>query len=226
MIAPQCLVIIPDGNRRWARSHGRSTPVGHTNGLLNCRRIAEAAFTRGVQHVVLWAASESNLHKRDPREIAFLFRLLKRELLYRSKKADKVRLHLCGSWQDVNADPELQELVERAHRQTASNEKHLTVLFGYSGTTETVLAAEKAAQEGAITKDSIRKNLWTAHLPDVDLVIRTAVQGDPHWSDLLLPWQMQNAQLYFSEICWPAFTATHLKVAFEDYARRVRRYGA
>ena len=226
MTVPRCLVIIPDGNRRWARSHNHSQPVGHTYGLLNCRRIAKAAFERGVEHVVLWAASESNLHKRDPREIAFLFRLLKRELLYRSKRTDEIGFHLCGAWQEVNADLGLVELVEKAHRKTAAHEKHLTVLFGYSGSTELVLAAEKAAQEGLVTKDSIREHLWTSHVPDVDLLIRTGVEDDPHWSDLLLPWQLQNTQLYFSDVCWPAFTIAHLEAAFDDYARRVRRAGA
>lgn len=228
MTVPRSLVIIPDGNRRWAQSHGHSTQVGHTYGLFNCRRIADAAFARGVKHVVLWAASESNLHRRDPRETKHIFRLLRKELLYRSKQASQVKVgfHLCGAWQEANSDPELVELVEEAHRRTASHEKHLTVLFGYSGITELVFAAERAAQAGVITKETIRRHLWTSHVPDIDLLIRTGVDGDPHWSDLLLPWQLQNTQLYFSEVCWPAFTIAHLEAAFDDYARRIRRAGA
>lgn len=226
MTFPRSLVIVPDGNRRWAQSHGHSTQVGHIYGLFNCRRIANAAFEHSVEHVVLWVASESNLQKRNPREIKHLFRLLKKELLYRSKQASEIGFHLCGAWQEANSDPELIELVEEAHRRTATCEKHLTVLFGYSGITELVSAAARAAQVGVVTKETIRKHLWTSHLPDIDLLIRTGVDDDPHWSDLLLPWQLQNTQLYFSKVCWPTFTVALLDAAFDDYTRRIRRVGA
>jgi undecaprenyl diphosphate synthase len=228
MKVPNCLVIIPDGNRRWAKAQGRSTSEGHTQGLLNCRRIAEEAFDRGVQHVVLWGASESNLQKREPKEIEFLYGLLRTELEYRSKKVNQNQVfRVCGLWQRP-CDIELGEMVERAHaRAIQDGDKVLTLLFGYSGKTEIVYAARRAAQmEEGINSDAIQKHLWTAHVPAVDMVIRTGIEDDPHWSDLLLPWQIQSTQLYFSKTCWPAFSKQELEAAFEDCSNRSRRLGA
>lgn len=229
MTAPKCLVIIPDGNRRWARAQNYPETAGHGRGLINCRTIVKAAFKEGVQHVVLWGASESNLQKRDPNEIAFLYGLLKAELLYRlDHNKNSFGFRMCGVWQRPGADLDLLDLVDRAQKETAGNtEQVLTLLFGYSGETELVHAAQRAAAlEDSISHDTIRKHLWTAHVPEVDLVIRTGVEGDPHWSDLLLPWQMKNAQLYFSDVCWPAFNKQCLRAAFDDYSRRVRRRGS
>jgi undecaprenyl diphosphate synthase len=227
MSVPECLVIIPDGNRRWARAQKRGASEGHAEGLLNCRVIVEEAFKRGVQHIVLWGASETNLQKRDPQEVEFLYHLLKSELVHRlDEKNGTHGFRICGTWHRPH-DLELIELVERAHVQTSCSSQVLTLLFGYSGQTELVCAARRAAlSEDQINADTIRKHLWTSHLPNVDLVIQTGIKGDPHWSDLLLPWQIRSAQLYFTETCWPAFTTQDLSAAFEDFSRRPRRMGA
>lgn len=228
MKVPNCLVIIPDGNRRWAKSRGRPDSEGHTQGLLNCRRIAKEAFDQGVQHVVLWGASESNLHKRSPKEVEFLYQLLEAELEYRSKEENGTYVfRICGLWHRPS-DLKLMELAERAHaRPIRDGDQVLTLLFGYSGETEIVHAARRAAlSEDQINPDTIRKHLWTAHVPVVDMVIRTGIEDDPHWSDLLLPWQIKSTQLYFSKTCWPAFSKQELKAAFEDCSNRSRRLGA
>lgn len=228
MSVPKCLVIIPDGNRRWARKNHRRDITGHTQGLLNCRRIIRAAFELGVPQVVLWAASELNLYRREPREISHIFRLLKRELRSRLEKPEEIGFHLCGAWQRITQDEKLAQLVREIHEKTALYTKQqLTVLFGYSGRTELTEAFVHLSASGEeITKENIRKYLWTSHLPDVDLVIRTGVQGDPHWSDGLLIWQIGNAQLYFSPKDWPAFGVEDLRAAIDDYAGRSRREGA
>ena len=80
MNVPECVAFIPDGNRRWAQKRGRQSRVGHAVGLGNCRLMAETSFAMGVRHVVIWAASESNLAKRSRMEVTYLFRLLKSEL--------------------------------------------------------------------------------------------------------------------------------------------------
>lgn len=226
MNVPKCLVIIPDGNRRWARANKRKESEGHTQGLLNCRLIAEEAFHQGVQQVVIWAVSESNLERRSPEELSFLYHLLKEELLYRRDQEYDYGFRLCGLWEQNNPYKELPKLVAQAHRRTLGRERVLTLLFGYSGKTELLCAVRKAAAIERIDPETIRRHLWTAHVPDVDLVIRTGVEGDPHWSDLLLPWQISNAQLHFNETCWPAFTRQQLREALEDYGRRTRRLGA
>ncbi len=227
-MVPKCLVIIPDGNRRWARKNHRRDITGHTRGLFNCRSITRAAFERGVTHVVLWAASELNLYRRPPNEIMHIFRLLKHELRSRLKNPEEIGFHLCGDWRRFTQDQELFMLADEVQEKSARYTKQqLTVLFGYSGRAELVDAIKKLSASGdEITPETIRRHLWTSHLPDVDLVIRTGVQNDPHWSDWLLLWQCGNSQLYFSAKDWPAFGVEDLQAAFEDYARRPRREGA
>lgn len=103
----------------------------------------------------------------------------------------------------------------------------MTLLFGYSGKSELLAATQALRVSGEdVTEESFRKHLWTAHIPDVDLLIRTGVEGDPHFSDLLLAWQMHNTQLHFSKLCWPDFKAKDLLQVFEDFGARPRRCGA
>ena len=140
-----------------------------------------------------------------------------------------MRFHLCGQWQDACNDPELIDLVHRAHQHTAECDQHLTVLFGYNGVAEILAAANKAARDANgsdISEEDIRRHLWTSHLPPIDLVIRTGTQSDTHNSDLFLPWQISNAQLYFSELCWPDFKEADLQAAFDNFAARHRKMGA
>lgn len=228
MTIPSCLVIVPDGNRRWAREHHRLDTTGHTAGLLNCRRIVRAAFEQGVQHVVLWASSDLNLQRRPPQEIAHIFRLLKHELCHRIRDPEETGFHLCGAWQRFTQDQGLLRLVRMAHEKTARYvTRQLTILFGYSGRTELLEAFAQLSVSGEeVTQETIRGHLWTRHLPDVDLLIRTGTHGDPHWSDSLLPWQICNTQLHFSAKCWPEFTIEDLCVVLRDYAQRPRRGGA
>jgi undecaprenyl diphosphate synthase len=219
---PRCLVIIPDGNRRWAQAHHRPGKLGHTQGLVNCRSIARTAFERGVEHLVFWAASEANLRNRSPEEISHLFRLLKHELRRRSRRNEKVGFHLCGSWND----PELTELAWAVENETTRYQQHMTVLFGYNGRSEILAATQALLRSGEpATNDSFRRHLWTAHVPEVDLLIRTGTHSDPHLSDSLLPWQLQNSQLHFSEACWPDFGTQQLLRAFSDFEARPRRRG-
>ncbi len=117
MKVPHCLVIIPDGNRRHEAEQDSAkqangelcdkveiAKAAHTRGLANCRTIAQAAFDLGVQHVVLWGASESNLKKRDPQEIAFLYHLLKEELKYSAQEKPDYGFRLCGRWNVLRGD--------------------------------------------------------------------------------------------------------------------------
>lgn len=225
---PRCIVIVPDGNRRWAEMNHRTVFAGYEQGLLNCRRVVRAAFEQGVQHVVFWAASELNLQRRPAHELVFLFKLLKRELRSRIQNPEETGFHLCGAWERLARDKELADLVRTAHQKAARyNDQQLTVLFGYSGKTELLEAFRELAVGGEIvTEGAVRSHLWTSHLPDVDLLIRTGVHGDPHWSDSLLPWQMINTHLHFSSKFWPDFTAEDLSEVFREFSQRPRRMGA
>ncbi|KKW14060.1 MAG: Isoprenyl transferase [Parcubacteria group bacterium GW2011_GWA2_50_10b] len=152
-MVPKCLVIIPDGNRRWARKNHRRDITGHTRGLFNCRSITRAAFERGVTHVVLWAASELNLYRRPPNEIMHIFRLLKHELRSRLKNPEEIGFHLCGDWRRFTQDQELFMLADEVQEKSARYTKQqLTVLFGYSGRAELVDAIKKLSASGCIQR--------------------------------------------------------------------------
>lgn len=254
MTIPECIVIVPDGNRRDEAARTRPklaadlrrtklhiAKAGHARGLANCRKLVEAAFELGVKHVVVWAASESNLRNRDANEIAFLYRLLKGELRYRLRReSEGYGFRLCGLWNIFGNDPELRQLVEETQARTSVHtEQVLTLLFGYDGLTELAHAARKAVAEGAaITPETLRRYCWTSHLPDVKLGIRTGVDADPkvsdsafiegdiHQSDLLLPCQSKNMHWCYSPVRWPSFTVEHLKRAFAIYQNRQSRCGA
>lgn len=225
---PRCVSIIPDGNRRWAEMNHRTVYAGYERGLLNCRLVARAAFEQGVQHVVLWAASELNLQRRPAHELAFLFKLLKEELRSRIRNPEETGFHLCGAWERLAKDEVLADLVRTAHQKAARyRSQQLTVLFGYSGKTELLESFKKLSESGeVVTEETVRSHLWTSHLPDVDLLLRTGVHGDPHWSDALLPWQMINTQFHFTSKLWPDFTAEDLREVFRGFGKRPRRMGA
>lgn len=234
MKIPACLAIIPDGNRTWARTHKfKSAAVGHTQGLKNTRQIFRSAFEAGVVHIAFWAAGKANLEKRDRGEIAHLFTLLKNELRRQIKEGEReqVRLCMCGEWREYTEDPELFDLAEKAQSATAKfTERTLTILMGYSGGADLYHAfkAQESAR-AAIAREEfehwLQRNLLSADVPEVDLVIRT--KGDqPHLSDAFLFWQTRNAEYVFSPKLWPDFSVEDLHAAFEEYGRRTRNCGA
>ena len=227
MNIPMSLVLIPDGNRTWAQKLGKPSTWGHTKGLDAAQTIIDEAFRLGVEHVVFWAASELNLRNRSKMEVDHLFTLLSDEMKSRLKKPDQVKFRLVGAWQQFTTNLELTNLVHELENNTKDIKgKELTILFGYSGKTEMIQAIEALQKSGeSITDQSIRNHLWSGYLPDIDLVIRTGVKNDPHWSDSLLMWQTGNSQLYFTETSWPDFSVKELTTAIDDYSQRVRKLG-
>jgi undecaprenyl diphosphate synthase len=227
---PSVIAYIPDGNRRGALQKGATADEPHRDGMHNCRTLSEEAFRCGVKHVVIWGASESNLKERSKNEVWHLFELLKQELQRRMRRIqnDKVAFRICGLWQQSAPWPGLKELVAALEQKTAhyQDERCFTLLFGYDGETDNEQAVQRLFDAGIRpTKELIRQNLWTAHVPNTDLIIRTAVEGDPHDSDPFLPWQRKNAQHILSPKFWPAFDIADLHAAFDEYGRRPKRKG-
>ncbi|MBI2613005.1 undecaprenyl diphosphate synthase family protein [Candidatus Kaiserbacteria bacterium] len=260
---PGCICITPDGNRRaWRRKRWlwkllKRETNAHERGLVASRRIIQAALDAGVKHVVLWAASESNIVSRKPEEIRILIGLLKSELRAREAESmtdieiEKNRFRLCGNWRAYIDDPELEELVQRAEEKTAEHtDRTLTILFSYSGETEVAEAHRSLVLSGEVTLEELRilsteelkgrerKHLWTAHVPNVDLHIRTGVRRkrsfpnfvfgklSPNASDPLLPIQTQNTVLYFTARLWPNFRVRHLNRAFAVWKKHQLNRGA
>lgn len=227
-IQPFHIALIPDGNRRWARSHGKLAHQGHMEGAKIAGKLFTTALDLGATHLTIWGCSVANLEGRSKTEIAFLYKVFGQyftNLLERSElKEYNVRVRALGRWRDYFSDS-ARAAVERVLTATAGNaERHLTFLLGYSGTDEMLDAWHKLSDlEEAPNAQDMKAALWTKDLPPVDLVVRTG--GEPHLSQGFMMWDVAEARLVFTETLWPAFTPEELKGIIERYKKTERRHG-
>jgi undecaprenyl diphosphate synthase len=228
---PRHVAIIMDGNGRWAAARRLPRVAGHRAGAQAVRRTIEAAVAHGVAWLTLYAFSNENW-RRPGEEIADLTALLRHYL--RTEVADlhreQVRLRIIGDRSRFG--PEIVHELTGAEALTAGNTRlNLTVALSYGGRSEIVAAARACAAAAAagrldpdsITEESFGRYLFTAEIPDPDLVIRTS--GERRVSNFLL-WQSAYAEFLFPEILWPDFGAAHFQSAIADFQRRERRFGA
>ena len=227
---PAHVAIIMDGNGRWAKQRGLPRIEGHRRGVETVRSIITASRELGIRTITLYAFSVENW-KRPQDEVGALMGLLeyflKRELANLVK--DKVRLRTIGR---IHEMPEsVRILLEKAVAATASfTEQTLVLALNYGARTEMVDAARayaKAVAAGEVklndsSWESFSRYLYTANLPDPDLVIRTS--GEMRISNFLLM-QAAYAEFVFTPVLWPDFTKTDLIAAVEAYAKRERRFG-
>ena len=232
IIRPTSIVFTPDKNRTWAQSFGLSPMAGHTKGRDVAKTIVQECFNLGIRDVVFWAMSESNVFKRSISEREYLVKLLKDDLRSRENENDKIGFRVCGDWKKIIADPELEDLIERAHERTAKYQKQrLTVLFGYRGITDFKRAASKVTEEmgpeAIENEDMIRKHMWVEHLPcPIDMMVRTGVTAkNRHNSDSLLPLHGEHAYVYEVEQYWPDFSVELLYEGFRNFAECKRPKG-
>ena len=227
---PQHVAIIMDGNGRWARERGLPRSAGHRAGAESVRRVVEACDEFGVRYLTLYAFSTENW-RRPASEVAALMALLGQFLDERTEDLQRyaIRLNAIGEVERLPA------LVRRRLRQameaTAANTKGvLTLALSYGSRAELVRAARALAervQRGQlrpeeITEELLGRELYTAGIPDPDLLIRTA--NERRLSNFLL-WQVSYAELWVTPVCWPDFGRAHFLEALEDYSRRARRFG-
>ncbi len=226
-MVPQHIAIIPDGNRRWARSRGLNPSEGHRRGVRAFELVADAAWGMGVPHLSIWGASRDNILKRSVAEVRILFALFTEHLekLLTGKKIHerRVRVRVLGEWPRLFPRP-FREIAKKLETETrpyrASN---LTFLMGYDGRREMEEAFRKAKAEHEHATANLEHYLWTRELPPVDLVVRTG--GEPHWSAGFLMWQTANSEFYFTKKLWPAFTPADLRKAVAVYETRRRMMG-
>ena len=216
------LAIIMDGNGRWAKKRMMPRAFGHKRGVDTVREIARAARDMGLEALTLYAFSSENW-KRPADEIADLMGLLR--AFIRNDLAELVsnntRLKIIGDYQVLA--PDIVELIEDAMARTAGNTgTTLAIALNYGSQQEIARAAAKAAAKGEITPEAIEAELDTACLPPLDLLIRTS--GEIRLSNFLL-WQAAYAEMWFTDVLWPDFTAAHLREALEQFASRERRFG-
>jgi undecaprenyl diphosphate synthase len=223
---PRHVAIIMDGNRRWARQHDKPEIEGHAAGVEAIRELLKHAVRRGVPVMTLYAFSRENWARSDD-EVIGLFGLL--EAAIRSEtnelRREGVRIRLLGRLDELPDDT--RRSIGEALDATAGGERLiLNVAFNYAGRTELVDAVRRLVAAGtppeSIDEATVGAALYTAGLPDPDLVIRT---GGEHRLSNFLIWQSAYAELITSDTLWPDFGPTDLDGALAEFASRTRRFG-
>jgi undecaprenyl diphosphate synthase len=229
---PKHIAIIMDGNGRWAKRRHMPRVAGHRAGVTAVRSTVETAARIGIPALTLYAFSEENWKKRPQSEVHFLMGLLSRYLKAEVPTLNKnnIRLEYIGRQHELPW--EVQERMAWASDATARNSGMvLTLALNYSARSELVDAfrsiVNAAAQNGGldhlqIDEDTVAQHLYTRHLPDPDLVVRTS--GEMRLSNFLL-WQLAYAEIYVTPTLWPDFRGVHLLEGIAEYQKRERRYG-
>jgi undecaprenyl diphosphate synthase len=223
---PLHVAIIMDGNGRWARARGLPRLAGHRAGVDNLRRVIEAATEFGIRYLTIYAFSTENW-SRPPDEVRGLLNILEdvidREL--QSLNKNGVQLRHIGRLERLS--PELQAKVHQAVEMTQHNERLvLNIAWNYGGRDEIVEAVHRIMENGVlpddVDEDLVSQYLYTAGIPDPDLIIRTS--GELRASNFLI-WQGAYSEWYVTPTYWPDFGRDELLEALWEYARRDRRFG-
>jgi undecaprenyl diphosphate synthase len=228
---PQHVAIIMDGNGRWAGHRSLKRFLGHQQGAKSVQLVTETASRIGLPWLTLYAFSLENNLRRPRAEVNFLMRLLKSYLEGNVQRMmdNNVRIRYIGRTHELPS--EVQDKMNWAADVTARNTgTTLTLALNYGARSEMVdafraLAAEmkrKHIPVEHITEEDVHRHLYTAHMPDPDLLIRTS--GEMRISNYLL-WQIAYAEIYVTERLWPDFRGIHLLEAIADFQRRERRFG-
>ena len=227
---PKHIAIIMDGNGRWAQKKGLSRTAGHRAGIERVKEIADAAQKLGIEVVTFFAFSTENW-QRPKKEINVLMRFLNNFLDSRINELHKNNIRFIVIGKDDPMPKYLQAKINEAENRTKNNSGLTVVLaLNYGSRQEIVDAVKKFVDSvirGQVKIDNLNENefsryLYTAGLPDPDLLIRTS--GEIRLSNFLL-WQLSYAELYFPKIYWPDFGKEEFKKAIEVYQNRNRRYG-
>ena len=222
---------IMDGNRRWAKERGLTTPQGHKAGADALERIVEACFDRGIRHITFYAFSTENWN-RPTAEVSALMTLFSKyldSLLDRWENSDKKVYHhtrICFIGDLSGFDKKFRERVDRIEGLSQTKEISMTmnIAINYGGRADILQAVNRAVAEGKtnLTEQDISDRLYTAGQPDPDLIVRTG--GEMRLSNFLL-WQSSYAEYYSDPCYWPDFDETRLDTALDAYTKRVRKFG-
>lgn len=223
---PQHVVIIPDGNRRWAKKHGLRPIEGHKKGLDIALKVVKASRGLGVKILTMWGFSTENWN-REPFEVKYLMKIY--TLFFKKHLKELVREGVKFNWigRRDRVPKSLKNILEKIEKETSKNTKYiLNICIDYGGHDEIVRAFKKLLKRGVpaskINEEMIAKNLDTAGQPDPDLLIRTS--GEMRTSGIL-PWQTVYSELYFAKMFFPDFSVDELKRAIGEYSARQRRFG-
>ncbi len=228
---PRHIAVIMDGNGRWARRQGKPRMYGHEQGAKAVRAIVTECARLELEVLTLYSFSMENW-KRPAEEVEFLMHLYVEYLIAeRAEMMDNnIRFVQIGRREGLPG-PVLDELDRTTEETRGNTGLTLALAINYGSRaeiTDAVTAIAHKVRDGQlqptdITEQTIADHLYTAGLPDPDLLIRTA--SEMRISNYLL-WQISYAELYVSDVCWPDFSVEHLRDALREYARRTRRFGA
>ena len=246
---PQHVAIIMDGNGRWAGKRALKRFLGHQQGAESVQYVVETASRIDVPWITLYAFSLENNLRRPKNEVSFLMKLLKSYLVSNVQRMNDNNIRMAYIGRTTELPAEVQDTMHWAEEQTAKNTgTTLTLALNYGSRSEIVDAArsllrgmvaeahtrgisleDMLASEGGdeallhrIDEQTIASHLYTAHMPDPDLVVRTS--GEQRISNFLL-WQIAYAEIFVTERLWPDFRGLHLLEAIAAYQQRERRFG-
>jgi len=227
---PRHVAVIMDGNGRWARQRGMPRVEGHLRGVQSVRSTVEECCRLGIEQLTLYCLSSENW-KRPQHELDFLMTLLHKYLLDERAEimGQNIRFTVIGRREGL-PDNVLAEIDENVRVSSPNTGMTLALAINYGARTEIVDAVRAIAERvrrgeldpAAIDEETIGGALYTAGMPDPDLLIRTA--GEMRVSNYLL-WQISYAELWVTDKCWPDFDRDTLHQALRDFGRRERRFG-
>ena len=225
-VGPLHLGMIMDGNGRWAKARGLPRAMGHQAGVDNIKRVLEHCVRRGVKVLTIYAFSTENWH-RPPEEVSGLMRLLGLTIQRQLSSLHKNGVRILHSGQLEGVNEHLAKQILHAVEVTRNNERiTLNVAFNYGGRAEIIDAVRRIVADGiapdALNEELFSHYLYTANLPDPDLIIRTG--GDWRLSNFLI-WQAAYAEYYPTPVYWPDFDEEEMDRALTEYNRRERRFG-
>ena len=227
---PEHVLIIMDGNHRWAKRNNLSGFAGHRAGANNLKDISQACLDLGIRHLTVFAFSTENWHRPLP-EVRLLMDLIRHfvRVETRTLKENGIKLRVIGDRSRLPED--IQKTMAESERETAANDAlHLTIAVNFGGRWDIVETAKSLAQKvrsGELAVEDIDEKTFQSQmslgeLPAPDLLIRTG--GEYRVSNFML-WDLAYTEMYFTEAFWPDFDKANLTSAVDDFARRSRRYG-
>ncbi|MCR5454594.1 MAG: isoprenyl transferase [Bacteroidales bacterium] len=227
---PKHVAVIMDGNGRWAKKQGKDRLEGHSQGALRAREIVDAANKIGVKYITLYAFSIENWQRPDS-EVNGLMALLSKSIVSQFADLIKYNMRLLTIGDNSMLPADVREDIEEACAKSAHNTGlSVIIALSYGARYEIVTAtknllrkyAEKPFDIDKLSESDFANNLYTAQIPDPELLIRTS--GEVRISNFLL-WQISYSELYFTDVLWPDFCEEEFYKAIVDYQHRERRFG-
>lgn len=219
-----CVALIMDGNRRWARAHNKPTFEGHSEGYKKLQDVVKWAREAGVPHVIAFAFSTENWQRSED-EVGYLMKLFRSVLENETEKMiqEKIRIRFVGD-RDRFAEDVKKRMSEMEEATSKDFDITLHLAMSYGGRTEILSAVNTLIAKGQtdVTEEEFSKALWTADMPDPDILIRTG--GERRLSGFL-PWQSVYSELFFVDAFWPEFPEEEFNNIIKEFSDRDRRMG-